>query len=39
MEQFEDRHEIDNFRSRLGMQQEVANANGKIWAFIDEALE
>ncbi|KAG5584614.1 hypothetical protein H5410_045048 [Solanum commersonii] len=39
MEPFEDRHEIEEFRTRLGMQQAVANANGKIWAFIDEVLE
>ncbi|WMV09687.1 hypothetical protein MTR67_003072 [Solanum verrucosum] len=30
---------IENYRRRLGMQHAVINANGKMWIFIDEAME
>ncbi|KAG5612449.1 hypothetical protein H5410_023730 [Solanum commersonii] len=39
MEPFEDKQEIEEFSKRLGMKHAVANANGKIWAFIDEILD
>ncbi|KAG5608464.1 hypothetical protein H5410_019745 [Solanum commersonii] len=34
-----DKQEIEEFSKRLGMKHVVANANGKIWAFIDEILD
>ncbi|KAH0651903.1 hypothetical protein KY284_031815 [Solanum tuberosum] len=39
LEPFEDKQEIEEFSKRLGMKHAVANANGKIWAFIDEILD
>ncbi|KAH0720562.1 hypothetical protein KY285_005381 [Solanum tuberosum] len=39
VEPFEEKHELDDYRRKLGMQQAIANVNGKIWAFIDEVVK
>ncbi|XP_015167778.1 uncharacterized protein [Solanum tuberosum] len=39
MEPFENRHGVEEYKRRLGMKYVVVNANGKIWVFLDEAME
>lgn len=38
IESFEDRQELE-YRRKMDLQHVIANENGKIWAFIDEAME
>ncbi|KAG5631659.1 hypothetical protein H5410_003376 [Solanum commersonii] len=39
MEPFEEKKEIEEYKRKLGMKYALANGNGKIWAFIDEAMD
>jgi len=39
MEPFEDWQGLEECRRRLGMKHAVANSYGKIWVFIDRAME
>lgn len=39
MEPFQDNHNIDEYKKRLGIKQAAANSSCKIWVFIDDVVE
>lgn len=39
MEPFQNSHELEVYRRKLGLKHEFFNMKGKIWSFVDECIE
>lgn len=39
IEPFQDFQKLEKYRRKLGIKHDVANVNGKIWAFMDVIVE